>query len=304
MQSKEITLSEFISEWIENAIKTTARYSTYNAYEGYIRNHIADSIGGLKLTEITPLHIQKLVRDLYGEKGLSARTIKIVTGVLSAALKFAEDCDYIVRTPYRRIKLPKIAEDEVEAFTNSEQTAIERAVLSSADPRKVGFIIMLYTGIRLNEMTALKWECIDLNAKMLRVKASMNRTENPTGETKTNLHIHTTHSDGGNTPSEVVTLLNEAVLNLCPEILQKDPWDEKKLRKYKQGDLAIFHIRFTNELIEKLLNGVKTFFKGFCRLVFGEDYDEAQWNYTKYFMKQVNSEIDGIRNPLGLPWWI
>ncbi|MDR2046788.1 MAG: hypothetical protein LBP79_02640 [Clostridiales bacterium] len=96
----------------------------------------------------------------------------------------------------------------------------------------------------------------------------------------------------------------EAVLNLCPEILQKDPWNEKELRKYKQGDLAIFYIHFTNELIEQLLDGVKTFFKEFCRLVFGEDYDEAQWNYTKYFMKQVNSEIDGIRNPLGLPWWI
>jgi hypothetical protein len=96
----------------------------------------------------------------------------------------------------------------------------------------------------------------------------------------------------------------DAVLSLCPEILVKDPWDKKKLLEYKQGNLAIYHIHFTNQLIEKLLKGVTTFFMEYCRVVFGENYDEAQWNYNGYFLSQVNGEIESFRNPLGIPPWI
>jgi integrase len=185
MNKTETTLVGFMSDWLENAIKPSTQYSTYNAYEGYIRNHIAPQIGEVKLAALTPFHIQKLASDLHKDKGLSARTIKIVLGVLSAALKFAEDCDYILRSPYRRIRLPKIEEEEVDAFTTSEQTKIEQAITGSADSRESGFLIMLYTGIRLNEMTALKWSCVDFAARTIHIKASMSRAENTNGGTKT-----------------------------------------------------------------------------------------------------------------------
>lgn len=96
----------------------------------------------------------------------------------------------------------------------------------------------------------------------------------------------------------------DTILTLCPEILVKNHRDEKKLLEYKQGNLAIYHIHFTNELIEKLLDGVTTFFMEYCRVVFGENYDEAQWNYNNYFLYKVNDEIDFVRNPLGLPPWL
>lgn len=96
----------------------------------------------------------------------------------------------------------------------------------------------------------------------------------------------------------------DAVLNICPEILIKDSSKDKNLLKYKQGDLAIYYIKFTNELIKKLLNGVQKFFVEYCKLVFNEDYEEAQWNYSRYFLSQVYDEIEMLQNPLGLPDWI
>lgn len=97
---------------------------------------------------------------------------------------------------------------------------------------------------------------------------------------------------------------HDTILNLCPDVLVKDSSNKEKTLPYKQGELAIFYIHFTNELIEKLLDGVITFFIEYCKVVFNEDYEEAQWNYDDFFLSQVKSEIEMLQNPLGLPWWI
>lgn len=104
--------------------------------------------------------------------------------------------------------------------------------------------------------------------------------------------------------SIIVNRLMITLLEIAPEILVKDATNNEKLLNYKQGDLAIYYINFTNELIEKLLNRVQTFFVEYCKIVFGENYDEAQWNYSKFFLSKVNDEIEMLQNPLGLPDWI
>jgi len=52
-----------------------------------------------------------------------------------------------------------------------------------------------------------------------------------------------------------------------------------------------------------LLEGVRKFFIEWCELNCKEAFDEAQWNYDKYFIKLVDDEIESFRNPLGLEWW-
>lgn len=96
----------------------------------------------------------------------------------------------------------------------------------------------------------------------------------------------------------------DTLLEIAPEILVKDATNNEKLLNYTQGNLAIYYINFTNDLIEKLLNGVQTFFIEYCKIVFDENYDEAQWNYSKFFLSKVNDEIEMLQNPLGIPDWI
>jgi hypothetical protein len=81
-----------------------------------------------------------------------------------------------------------------------------------------------------------------------------------------------------------------------PEVLAK----LKAGAKYKAGDMAYWYISFNNELITNILKGVSEFFKNYCKFVFKEDYDRAQWDYEEYFVARTNEEIETIRNPLGL----
>lgn len=73
--------------------------------------------------------------------------------------------------------------------------------------------------------------------------------------------------------------------------------------KYEQGELAQNYVRFSNELVDELIDGCSLFFKEYCKLIFDEDYDEAQWNYEFYFERKVRDSIEDITNPSGLQWW-
>jgi hypothetical protein len=88
----------------------------------------------------------------------------------------------------------------------------------------------------------------------------------------------------------------EALKKTNPQILQTEP--------YVQGNLAIEYVQFGEELVHEIITGIECFFKEYCRLVFEENFNEAQWNYNDYFLNKVNNEIESVTNPLGIPWWI
>ena len=70
---------------------------------------------------------------------------------------------------------------------------------------------------------------------------------------------------------------------------------------YQAGDLAYQHIAFSKEMVDDILLGVGEFFKNYCQLTFGEDYQRAQWDYEKYFLDKAKGEIETITNPLSIP---
>lgn len=73
--------------------------------------------------------------------------------------------------------------------------------------------------------------------------------------------------------------------------------------KYEQGELAMYFILFSEELVGDILNGCGEFFKEYCELVFHENDREAGWNYDDYFIAIVQDETENIMNPLGLRLW-
>ena len=77
-----------------------------------------------------------------------------------------------------------------------------------------------------------------------------------------------------------------------PELLKEN--------NYTQGHFAWFLIKWTDDLLDTILDGLERFLKEYCRLVFGEDATEASWNFEEYFLSRVYGEIDEIQDPMGL----
>lgn len=74
--------------------------------------------------------------------------------------------------------------------------------------------------------------------------------------------------------------------------------------EYEQGIPAFSVIVFSEELIMQLLDGCSQFFKEYCKLVFNEEFDEAQWNYGRWFYDIAMEITNLIGNPLGLPFYL
>ena len=70
--------------------------------------------------------------------------------------------------------------------------------------------------------------------------------------------------------------------------------------EFKQGHIAASYVKFSDELINELLDGCGEFFKEYCLKVYSEKYDEANWNYELYFYKLAEDEIDLLENPFGI----
>lgn len=69
---------------------------------------------------------------------------------------------------------------------------------------------------------------------------------------------------------------------------------------YRNGDLALSVLKIDEKYILDCLDDMHKFFDELCVRGFGENIDDAQWDYDDYFISQVNDEIDLIINPLGI----
>ena len=74
--------------------------------------------------------------------------------------------------------------------------------------------------------------------------------------------------------------------------------------KYENGDSAISVLKIDENLILRTLDELPLFFDEVCQRGFGENPNDARWDYDDFFIGRANEEIELIKNPLGLPSWL
>lgn len=152
---------EWLNEWLSSFVRPTVKERTYKKYFQEIQRYILPSIGKLKIEELSACVLQRFVTDL-SSGGLSSRSVCGIITVLRSSLKRAVavgvvECEYssgIIR--------PKIMEKRIECFNCNEQRKIENYISASSDDKLFGIVFCLYTGLRIGELLALKWQDIDL----------------------------------------------------------------------------------------------------------------------------------------------
>jgi integrase len=176
--NEQTTLKEFIADWLETSVRTNVRLSTYGVYRGNAENHIYEPIGGVALGDLRKERLQRFIGELKKLHELAPRTIRAIMIMLKTALNEAVDYGYIDKNPCERLRFPKDEQREVIVFSQDEQKRIESAILSSNDNRDMGVLIMLYTGLRLGELSALRWTQINIAERTLTVSVSLKRVAN------------------------------------------------------------------------------------------------------------------------------
>ncbi len=179
-----IKFADFSKRWMEEYGKANLAVKTYGRYGDYLKR-INQSIGHLKLRDITPMHLNHFYRSLeadgvskkkkYDSDGnlidskLAPKTIvdhhRLISKILATAVKWG----LLERNVAERADPPKIPYREIP-YLNEEQVK-QMIELLEDEPIQYRTMITLlvYTGIRRGELCGLEWKDIDFENQIMRV---------------------------------------------------------------------------------------------------------------------------------------
>lgn len=169
---------DLLKEWLDNYIEPTAKSRTYNRYSEIVYKHVIPKFGEYELFELTPSVLQRFVTELLQcgnlktGKGLAANSVNAIINVIRNSLEVAFNLGYVNEYTADRIKRPKTQEKQITCFSAQEQKQIEHAALNSKNNNRFGLLLCLYTGLRIGELLAVKWEDIDFRKGTLSVLRS------------------------------------------------------------------------------------------------------------------------------------
>ena len=181
--SSGMKLNDWIDVWLDT--QRQIKQSTRTTYLSLYKNHIRNSIGRVPLKKLHEEQLQNFVDD--ETENFSAKTVHSVFSMLKLALEAAHKKRYIGNI-YSDIRLPKVKQAVLRVLTPLEQRQLERVLLENESRYDIGILLCLYTGLRIGELCALRWENIDLKNAVITVEATAQRVvdedKNSTAKTK------------------------------------------------------------------------------------------------------------------------
>ena len=100
-----LTVSEYLTSWLES-VSGSVKEKTWTSYEGTVRLHVVPELGGVKLSKLTPLHVQNLYAKKL-QKGLSATSVNNIHRVLRRALNCAVRWNLLANNVCKRVDAPQ-----------------------------------------------------------------------------------------------------------------------------------------------------------------------------------------------------
>jgi len=171
---RKITVNILADEWLfinQNRLKP----ATIQRYTGIVSNHIKPTIGGTQVMYLTTAGIHQFSLSRL-DAGLAPQTVNDVLMVLRA----------ILRHGYRTYHLPEpeivflsCEKKEMRVLSSEEQRLLTAHLWADMDIFKLGVLVALYTGLRIGELCALRWE--DIDNSCIRVKGTVQRLKKPGG---------------------------------------------------------------------------------------------------------------------------
>jgi integrase len=167
-----ITVGEYLTRWLKDSVRGTVHVSTYEVHRHMIQPHIVPALGRLKLKDLNPTHVRALYREKL-DSGLSSATVRKMHSILRKALKQAVLDGLIPRNACDAVKPPKVERKEIKPLDREQaKTLLEAA---SGDRLEDLYVLAVHTGMREGELLGLKWEDVDLERGLLRLRYALVR---------------------------------------------------------------------------------------------------------------------------------
>jgi integrase len=163
------SLSGYLERWVNEA--RDIRPTTRSGYRAAIVTHIAPAIGMVRLSDLSPLHVERMLVGLHG----SEKTKRNAHIVLRRALGQAVRAGLVTRNVASRefVDAPKVVLGEPDVLSPAEVKAMLASLVGH--PLEAAVVVALGTGLRQGEQLGLAWE--DIDGESLRVRKELARVD-------------------------------------------------------------------------------------------------------------------------------
>ena len=183
-------------EWLANCARDCQKRSTYDNYYYCIHKYVLAFFEKTGADRITEFQIRRFVQSVNVNGQISASYKRKILTIFKTALSDILKKTEIDKSVLNAVQLPQTDYDVLKIFSVQEQRLIESQIREQTDYRAYGILFCFYTGIRLGELCALKWENIDMDSKIMTVAGTVSRIKNPDpcSGSKTSLIVSTPKS--------------------------------------------------------------------------------------------------------------
>ncbi|MBQ8763195.1 MAG: tyrosine-type recombinase/integrase [Clostridia bacterium] len=165
----ELSFKSYAENWLITTEKMKLKPTSYIAKCNSLNYQVYPYIGDIPITEITYMDIQKMINSLF-DKGYSYSTIKKAFNAVSGCLRHFRVTNQAGINPCEGVVLPKNIEHDLsdyKAFTPDQCKLIEKEAMKRHGTGSLKYrygpaiLFLLYTGMRISELSALTWNDVD-----------------------------------------------------------------------------------------------------------------------------------------------
>lgn len=116
--------------------------------------------------------------------------------IIKSTIEYAKDRDIVSNCSLNNVRI-KQSKKEMRVLSIEEQKKLTSVLMNDVNCVKFGILLSLYTGIRVGEICALKWECIDISLGVLSINETLQRIKDTSAKAnkKTKIIVTSPKSD-------------------------------------------------------------------------------------------------------------
>lgn len=172
----KLLFTSFMLDWL-NMMRSSVAESTYAEYTKAVKNKIVPYFDehhpGLKLTSLTPKHIQDYYTYEMNVNGMTANTILHRQANIRKALQYAYKTGLIASNPACVIERPKVDKFVGSFYSLNELEQLFRVF--KGDPLELIVIVTAFYGLRRSEVIGLRWDAIDFERKVITIRHTVHQ---------------------------------------------------------------------------------------------------------------------------------
>lgn len=214
------SFGDYCDEWL-TLCRNRVKESTYVKYYGIVNTHLKPGLGNRMPEEMNTIIVERFSHSLLADEHLSPKTVRDILTVLHAVMDYGRkqrgsgfiDIDIVY---------PQSHKKEMRVLSTEEQFKLVQYLLADMDYTKFGILLALFSGMRIGELCALRWEDIYIEERFLHVGKTMQRlqkVDDRDDDYRTKIVIGETKSEQSNRDIP----LNEHLAEICRHMKQDDP---------------------------------------------------------------------------------